>query len=585
MNRKWLAISSVVSLLLLLGVGGAIAQEPGPEAELGSLEGSQPRGTAAVAAVVNSRISYQGVLQEDGSLVTGDRDMVFRLYSSASCTAATQEQTINAPNVPVADGLFAVYLDVDHGDYDGQGLWLGVHVEGTEVVDCEEVVPVPYALSLRPGAVVADGMSEVVFNHYENSGPPLNWTSKYGIMGEVTGLYNFSYGVYGIAHDAASTSAGVHGRSEAATGTGVYGYAAGDGANYGVRGSTYGASGSYGGYFDGYTGVFGAGTGATGYGGHFTSTQSHGVYVEGGAGVTDDGIRIAGAGDDGIQIDSAGDNGIQVTAAADHGVRATGGSDSTDYGGYFTGYNGVRGYAHNAAGAGVYAANADSSGADLMLGGNDGRIHAYSGDASSDIIIASNDFVEIWLDADGGGEDSDFYVRNMDGTTLLQVDEGGGMNVRGNLRVMSFASGDTLVELGEGLDYAEGFDVAHEGELAPGTVLVIDTEHPGELAASASAYDTRVAGVVAGANGMGSGVRLGAGQFEYDVALAGRVYCLVDATETAVAPGDLLTTAARPGHAMVAADRARAQGAILGKAMAPLALGQRGLILVLVTLQ
>jgi hypothetical protein len=36
---------------------------------------------------------------------------------------------------------------------------------------------------------------------------------------------------------------------------------------------------------------------------------------------------------------------------------------------------------------------------------------------------------------------------------------------------------------------------------------------------------------------------------------------------------------------MVASDRARAQGAILGKAMESLALGQRGLILILVTLQ
>jgi hypothetical protein len=84
---------------------------------------------------------------------------------------------------------------------------------------------------------------------------------------------------------------------------------------------------------------------------------------------------------------------------------------------------------------------------------------------------------------------------------------------------------------------------------------------------------------------MGSGVRLGAGQYEYDVALAGRVYCFVDATEAAVAPGDLLTTAAKPGYAMKATDRARAHGAILGKAMDSLALGQRRLILVLVTLQ
>jgi hypothetical protein len=90
---------------------------------------------------------------------------------------------------------------------------------------------------------------------------------------------------------------------------------------------------------------------------------------------------------------------------------------------------------------------------------------------------------------------------------------------------------------------------------------------------------------VAGAEGLGSGVRLGAEDFDYDVALAGRVYCYVDATAAAVEPGDLLTTSATPGYAMKATDHARAQGAILGKAMEGLEKGQRGLVLVLVTLQ
>jgi len=47
----------------------------------------------------------------------------------------------------------------------------------------------------------------------------------------------------------------------------------------------------------------------------------------------------------------------------------------------------------------------------------------------------------------------------------------------------------------------------------------------------------------------------------------------------------LLTTSSTPGYAMKALDRNRAQGAILGKAMERLARGQRGQILVLVTLQ
>ena len=120
---------------------------------------------------------------------------------------------------------------------------------------------------------------------------------------------------------------------------------------------------------------------------------------------------------------------------------------------------------------------------------------------------------------------------------------------------------------------------------AAGTVMVIDPEHPGQLRINNQPYDTKVAGIVAGAKGLGSGVRLGTGRYASDVALAGRVYCNVDASEEAIQPGDLLTTSARLGYAMKAGDHGRATGAILGKAMESLARGQSGLILVLVTLQ
>jgi hypothetical protein len=136
-----------------------------------------------------------------------------------------------------------------------------------------------------------------------------------------------------------------------------------------------------------------------------------------------------------------------------------------------------------------------------------------------------------------------------------------------------------------GLDYAEGFDVSDASRVTPGTVLVIDPLAPGKLAVSQTPYDTKVAGIAAGAKGLGSGVRLGVGRFDHDVALAGRVYCNVDATRAAVRPGDLLTTAAEPGYAMKVTNHGRAQGAILGKAMEGLEKGRKGQILVLVTLQ
>jgi len=159
------------------------------------------------------------------------------------------------------------------------------------------------------------------------------------------------------------------------------------------------------------------------------------------------------------------------------------------------------------------------------------------------------------------------------------------LTVRGNLLIQSESTGDPVLELGEGLDYAEGFDVSARDKINAGSVLIIDADNPGKLALSNKSYDTKVAGIVAGAKGLGSGVRLGAGQFDYDVALAGRVYCMVDATDEAIQAGDLLTTSATPGYAMKAADYTRSQGAILGKAMESLEKGHKGQILVLVTLQ
>jgi hypothetical protein len=184
----------------------------------------------------------------------------------------------------------------------------------------------------------------------------------------------------------------------------------------------------------------------------------------------------------------------------------------------------------------------------------------------------------------GAGTDDVLFIKGNGSVGIGTSSPSRRLTVRGNILVES-ETGAAILELGEGLDYAEGFDVSDHLDITPGAVMIIDPSNPGKLAMSSKPYDSKVAGIVAGANEMGSGVRLGADQFDYDVALAGRVYCNVDATETTVKPGDLLTTSSTPGHAMKATDYLRAQGAILGKAMQELEKGQKGQILVLVTLQ
>jgi len=147
----------------------------------------------------------------------------------------------------------------------------------------------------------------------------------------------------------------------------------------------------------------------------------------------------------------------------------------------------------------------------------------------------------------------------------------------------------SVLNITGGADLSEHFDIQSEHEITPGMVVSINPTNPGQLQVCSKAYDHSVAGVVSGAGGVNPGMIMGhqgtLADGEHPVALTGRVYVLVDAADHAITPGDMLTTSSTPGHAMKVADYDMAKGAIIGKAMTPLAQGEKGLVLVLVTLQ
>jgi hypothetical protein len=105
------------------------------------------------------------------------------------------------------------------------------------------------------------------------------------------------------------------------------------------------------------------------------------------------------------------------------------------------------------------------------------------------------------------------------------------------------------------------------------------------IAVSDAPYDHRVAGIVSGAGNYRPGIVLDRQPADgrSPLALSGKVWCLVDADDEGIGLGDLLTTSATPGHAMRATDRARAFGAVIGKALGTLPSG-RGIIPVFVAL-
>jgi hypothetical protein len=124
-------------------------------------------------------------------------------------------------------------------------------------------------------------------------------------------------------------------------------------------------------------------------------------------------------------------------------------------------------------------------------------------------------------------------------------------------------------------------------KLAAGTVVVLDTERTNHVVASASAYDTKVAGVISAQPGVILGV---GGADKVMVATTGRVRVRVDATSAPIKVGDLLVTSDVSGVAMrsepisVGGRKLHAPGTIVGKALEPLEKGV-GEILVLLSLQ
>ncbi|MFN8497881.1 MAG: hypothetical protein U0641_08500 [Anaerolineae bacterium] len=139
-----------------------------------------------------------------------------------------------------------------------------------------------------------------------------------------------------------------------------------------------------------------------------------------------------------------------------------------------------------------------------------------------------------------------------------------------------------------GGDFAEALEaVGGKSGYAPGDVLVISEATQAGVERATAAYDTRVAGVYATNPSVVGTAKNGEARMAADdvpVAIVGIVPTKVSAENGAIHVGDLLTTSTTPGHAMRCDDKVKCIGAIVGKAMEPLAAGT-GVIKVLVTLR
>jgi hypothetical protein len=137
-------------------------------------------------------------------------------------------------------------------------------------------------------------------------------------------------------------------------------------------------------------------------------------------------------------------------------------------------------------------------------------------------------------------------------------------------------------------DFAESLAVAGEREgYQPGDVLAIDPGSNRRVALAHEPYSPLVAGIYStkpGVLGSPNGEAGTAVASEVPMAIVGIVPCKVTAENGEIKRGDLLVASSKPGRAMKGTDRSRMLGAVLGKALEPLASGE-GVIQVLVTLQ
>lgn len=145
------------------------------------------------------------------------------------------------------------------------------------------------------------------------------------------------------------------------------------------------------------------------------------------------------------------------------------------------------------------------------------------------------------------------------------------------------------LQINGGSDLSENFDLKDDDYdlFMPGMLVAIDEITEGKITITKIANDTKVIGVISGANGIKPGMLMGQKETIADgnvpIALAGRVFVLTT-DEIEINAGDFLVSSSKPGYATKAVDPSKCQGAIIGKAM-----GKRnketGFVLVLVNLQ
>lgn len=381
--KKWKLLGSILiagAAVVLVVALSADAFGQGVTGGASQRTSAETLAAARATEVVTSAFSYQGVLEESEQPVTGARQMVFRLYSDVACTVAVGDPVTHM--VSVNNGFFNVDLSFDQGSFDGKALWLETEVEGA-VIGCQPIQTMPYANSLRPGAVISSSVGSEEDLLHVRSGTV---NAEEGVLGARLGQrtsLGYPVGVYGYAYEFGSV--GVWGVSDSQFGWGVNGVA--DGLDsIGVRGIANAfTSTTY--------GVYGEANSPSGYAGYFEHTASSG----GGVGLLAEGPTggvITGTDGTGLSISASGSTGGDDGLRADHSagdgvVGFSDGPSDLDNGviGFTNGGYGVYGFSNA---AGQYAGYFDGP---IRAGSCTGCTLSYVARNTSDSTLRMGDVV------------------------------------------------------------------------------------------------------------------------------------------------------------------------------------------------
>ncbi|MFN8473023.1 MAG: hypothetical protein U0822_12620 [Anaerolineae bacterium] len=337
----------IAALLVQSATAGPVAQAP-----------DTPQGVTAPPATVPSTISYQGRITDlTGTPLNGSYDMVFQFWTSDVGGGQVGSDVV-LNGVPVRDGLFTVQLALPQDKIYGQALWLAIQVSGQWLSPRQQILAVPYALSLRPGARI-EGVSSTAALTVTNNGPGT------ALMASGAGIGVEAYGMTGVS---AEGDIGVKGeglvgvRGDSTIGTGVLGTSNG---GIGVEASNAGglaihATGQRGIEASGVlTGIVGIATGraARGVTGFADDYASVGLYGHStfGTGVVGDGeIGVKGTSHLGPGVSGDGVVGVTGRSTSGYGLSGTSTSSSGVYGSSTTG-RGV--YGDSSSSYGVYGSS------------------------------------------------------------------------------------------------------------------------------------------------------------------------------------------------------------------------------------